>query len=141
MRVYISGKITGDRGYKQKFRTAELTLLALGHEVLNPAEGNEGLTDAEAMRRAVGLLLTADAIYMLPDWMHSPGAMLERELAKRMGLEIGYAREEKDPSVSGADSSPCRGAKDTGDWEATVDRLRGYVQGELQKWRTVYEKR
>lgn len=38
MKVYISGKITGDAGYKQKFKTAQNILESAGFEVFNPAE-------------------------------------------------------------------------------------------------------
>lgn len=37
MKIYISGKITGDRRYKAKFREVEKKLAAAGHIVLNPA--------------------------------------------------------------------------------------------------------
>lgn len=36
MKIYISGKITGDKRYKAKFREAEKKLTAAGHIVLNP---------------------------------------------------------------------------------------------------------
>ena len=38
MKVYISGKITGDADYKQKFKTAQNILESAGFEVFNPAE-------------------------------------------------------------------------------------------------------
>ena len=41
MKIYISGKITGDRRYKAKFREVEKKLAA-GHIVLNPATAPEG---------------------------------------------------------------------------------------------------
>lgn len=43
MKIYISGKITGDRCYKAKFREVEKKLAAAGHIVLNPATAPEGL--------------------------------------------------------------------------------------------------
>ena len=51
MKIYIAGKITGDRKYRAKFREAAKTLEALGHVVLNPAT--------------------------LPDYQESAGAMVE----------------------------------------------------------------
>jgi len=89
VKVYLSGRITGDPNYRMKFHGAALPLLALGHEVLNPAE-QEGMSDGEAMRGAVRMLLSADAVVMLPDWGYSRGAVLERELAKRIGIPIIY---------------------------------------------------
>lgn len=35
MKIYIAGKITGDRRYRAKFREAAKTLEAAGHVVLN----------------------------------------------------------------------------------------------------------
>lgn len=37
MKVYISGKITGDADYKKKFANAEEMARAVGFEVFNPA--------------------------------------------------------------------------------------------------------
>ena len=37
MKIYIAGKISGDKNYKQKFRKAEKFLRKLGHSVMNPA--------------------------------------------------------------------------------------------------------
>lgn len=45
MKIYISGKITGDRRYKAKFREVEKKLAAAGHIVLNPATAPEGLPE------------------------------------------------------------------------------------------------
>ena len=43
MKIYISGKITGDRRYKAKLREAEKKLAAAGHIVLKPATALVGL--------------------------------------------------------------------------------------------------
>ena len=37
MKIYIAGKIAGDRRYRAKFREAAKALEAAGHVVLNPA--------------------------------------------------------------------------------------------------------
>ena len=37
MKIYIAGKITGDKNYKTKFKRAEKLLRSLGHSVMNPA--------------------------------------------------------------------------------------------------------
>lgn len=50
MKIYISGKITGDRRYKAKFREVEKKLVAAGHIVLNPATAPEGLRPVDYMR-------------------------------------------------------------------------------------------
>ena len=48
MKVYIAGKITGDRRYRAKFREAAKALEEAGHVVLNPATLPDGLDDVEA---------------------------------------------------------------------------------------------
>ena len=61
VKIYIDGKITGDRKYKAKFREAAKTLEALGHVVLNPAT--------------------------LPDYQESAGAMVEWAWCQRTGKD------------------------------------------------------
>lgn len=77
MKIYISGKITGDKHYKAKFREAEKKLTAAGHIVLNPAQHPTGLSPADYMRLCFAQMETADAVLFLPDYQQSRGAMLE----------------------------------------------------------------
>ena len=37
MMIYVSGKITGDKNYKQKFEKAANKLISFGYDVFNPA--------------------------------------------------------------------------------------------------------
>ncbi len=37
MKIYIAGRIAGDRKYRAKFREAAKALEGMGHVVLNPA--------------------------------------------------------------------------------------------------------
>lgn len=48
MKIYIAGKIAGDRRYRAKFREAAKALEAAGHVVLNPATLPDGLTTRRA---------------------------------------------------------------------------------------------
>ena len=50
MKIYIAGKIAGDRKYRAKFREAARALEGMGHVVLNPATLPDGLTDADYMQ-------------------------------------------------------------------------------------------
>ena len=61
VKIYIAGKITGDRKYRAKFREAAKTLEALGHVVLNPAT--------------------------LPDYQESASAMVEWAWCPRTGKD------------------------------------------------------
>ena len=86
MKVYISGKITGDPSYWGKFAIAEETLECQGHIVLNPAILPEGMAPADYMRICMAMLDSADAIVMLPDWSDSDGSSIEYEMARYSGI-------------------------------------------------------
>lgn len=92
MKVYISGPITGlplETVYNN-FTNAEVRLLEQGYEVVNPL--NNGLpresTWNEHMRADLKLLLDCDAIYLLKGYQNSKGAMIEYDLAIKLGYYI-----------------------------------------------------
>ena len=87
MKIYISGKITGDRRYKAKFREVEKKLAAAGHIVLNPATLPDGLTDADNMRICMAMVDAADLAVFLPDYQESRGAMVEWAYCQRIGKD------------------------------------------------------
>jgi len=80
------------------FKAAEIRLRAEGHEPVNPANinpdpGNGDVVPGddrwrEFMRNDIKELIYCDAIYLLKGWERSRGAMLEFEIASRMGFEI-----------------------------------------------------
>ena len=77
MKIYIAGKITGDRKYRTKFREAAKAMEALGHVVLNPATLPDGLEQVDYMRICLAMLEAADMAVFLPDYRESAGAMVE----------------------------------------------------------------
>ena len=85
MKIYIAGKITGDRKYKAKFREAAKTLEALGHVILNPDILPAGLEERDYMRITLAMLEAADLAVFLPDYRESAGAMIEWAWYKRTG--------------------------------------------------------
>ena len=93
MRIYISGAITNDDNYKQKFDNAEKNLINQGYEVINPSSLDtvlpSGLAYEEYMKIDLCLLDMCDAIYMLKGWENSCGANREYgyALAKDMIIE------------------------------------------------------
>lgn len=90
MKIYIAGKITGDKGYKAKFREEERRLTAAGHIVLNPATLPAGLTPADYMRVCFAMMEVADVILFLPDYQESQGAMLEWAWCRYVGKQTCY---------------------------------------------------
>lgn len=65
MKIYIAGKIAGDRRYRAKFREAAKALEAAGHVVLNPATLPDGLTDADYMRICMAMVDAATGVILL----------------------------------------------------------------------------
>lgn len=91
MKVFISGKITGDNGYKEKFKRAEMRLKREGHIVLNPTVLPEaGFEHEEYLHICCAMIYVCDAVYMLDDWAESEGAKIERRFAMARGKEVMY---------------------------------------------------
>ena len=92
MKIYISGKVTGlpiDE-VRQKFEKAESYLRELGHDPLNPLRN--GLSQnhkwQDHLIADIQLLFGCEAIFMLPDWMNSRGALIEKYIAEICGFRI-----------------------------------------------------
>lgn len=90
MKIYIAGKIAGDKRYKTKFREVEQRLTNAGHIALNPALQPAGLTPADYMRVCFAMMDSADAVLFLPDYQDSPGARLEMEWCKYTGKAVVF---------------------------------------------------
>ena len=89
MKLFISGKITGDPNYREKFEDAERLLIARGYEAVNPAKENmEGMTYRECINRTLHMLSECHGILLLSDWLISPGARLECMYAQTVGMPI-----------------------------------------------------
>ena len=95
--AYISGAITHDPHYKEKFADAEMVLDHLGYSVISPCILPDGLHYDEYMRIDLLLVEIADTLIMLPDWKKSPGAKIEHyhagEEKKRIILYAGLDTE------------------------------------------------
>jgi hypothetical protein len=94
MKIYISGKITGlpFPEVEAKFQSAEELLEELDLVPVNPLRN--GLTKThswdEHIIRDVGILLRCDGILMLDNWESSDGAMIERYIAEKKGMDIWH---------------------------------------------------
>ncbi len=99
--AYISGPITGmENGNERAFSKAQRKLYdEYGcHFVVNPQEWFEGAEDDAAFKGCIRILLDTDFdfIYMLPGWENSKGAVAEKHLAERLGIEVVYSPSAKD---------------------------------------------
>ena len=88
MKVYLSGKITGDINYKEKFSSMTDELHSYGYTVFNPAVLPDGFEYEDYMSLDLQMLSKCDAIFLLRDWKNSSGAKREYEEANRLGLKI-----------------------------------------------------
>lgn len=97
MKIYITGKITGNSNYKEQFAAAEKKLKAEGHQVINPTWKPEGLPYKQYIDMGLMELQQCDVIYLLSDWKDSKGARMEYIYALTVGLK--ERREEYEPKM------------------------------------------
>jgi len=96
MKVFISGKMTGEPNYnREKFFDVERELTEEGDMiVLNPAVLPDGLKHEEYMKICFAMIDACDTVVMLEGWEKSLGANAEYDYAQRMDKEI-YTRRDK----------------------------------------------
>lgn len=88
-RAYLAGPMSGLPGMNYDAFNAEAARLrALGFEVESPAENPEQESWEDYMRVALRQMLTCDTIAMLPGWINSRGANLERNVAQKVGMTV-----------------------------------------------------
>jgi hypothetical protein len=88
MRIYIAGPMTGLPDYNYPAFNAEAARLrSLGYEVENPAENPEQESWEGYLRQALRQMLTCELVVLLPGWVLSKGAMLEKKVARSVGIE------------------------------------------------------
>lgn len=95
MKVYVAGPMTGYTNFNRlAFHEAAYHLGVSGHTVLNPAVLPDGLEQREYMDICCAMIRCSDAVYMLPGWEKSEGAVAEHALAKKIGLKVIFKLQE-----------------------------------------------
>lgn len=88
-KMYISGSVTNDPCYRQKFKEAEKFLRKHGIACVNPVKGEkEGKPWDWYLRRDLIKLVRCSSIVLLSDWHTSKGAKLEKQVAESLGLYV-----------------------------------------------------
>ena len=94
MFIYLSGPISSDPDYREKFAAKEAELKRdLLCDVINPAKLADtfpGFSENTYFAISLVLLNYCDVVYMLDGWEKSLGARIERMAAKRTGKRIMY---------------------------------------------------
>lgn len=102
--VYLSGKISGDKNYKEKFEKYKKKFTAEGYIVLNPAEislPEYSNSWYQYMMVCLNLLKNADIIFLLDDYKDSTGALIELEFAKKMNKTIWKCEDGEELKLNG----------------------------------------
>ena len=91
--LFLSGPISGEPDFNTTaFNEAAAKLRAMGFEVFNPREIDQGDTEAPRehyMRICIKALVNdCTGLVSLPRWSSSKGAWLERHVAEEMGKPV-----------------------------------------------------
>lgn len=104
-KIYLSGKITGDPDFREKFaRAADVIRREYPeYRVVNPVDlpgepPESARTEAERWRwymiRDLRVLARCDLLVNLPGYVDSCGSRVENEFARGVGMQISRFREE-----------------------------------------------
>ena len=89
-KIYIAGKITGLKNYREVFKKAEKELNDKGNVCMNPSVLSEGFEWNEYMYICYQMMGVCDTIYMLKNWIDSKGAINEHDYAIENHMKIIY---------------------------------------------------
>jgi hypothetical protein len=91
-KIYIAGKVTGlpINQVLRKFAEAQSEIEDLGFKAINPiAVVNDSSCDWNvAMKLCIKELIDCDGLVILPCWILSEGAKIERQLAEDLNIPI-----------------------------------------------------
>ena len=89
MKIYIAGPMTGYKNFnRETFILMAEELKHRGFDPIHTAYMPDGLPYEEYMEKSFELIDRADAVYLLPNWYASKGAVREIYFAHTKGLPI-----------------------------------------------------
>lgn len=88
MKVFISGKITGNANYKAEFQEVADWLERNGHTVVMSTSLPKGLEQKDYFRICLAMIESVDAVVFLPNWINSDGAQLEHAVCDYLGIPV-----------------------------------------------------
>jgi hypothetical protein len=95
-KCYIAGKIgkLPKEEYEFNFAVASIEVASIDMIPISPIElpHNHGKTWNEYMKEDLIAMLQCQSVYALRNWRQSPGATIEVETAKSVGIEIIYQK-------------------------------------------------
>lgn len=98
-KIYIAFKVSGEPIHEvtMKFGKAQKEIEELGHEAINPLEvvNDWKMPWRLAMNLCIKMLVDCDAVLLLPDYRQSKGALLEFDIARRLGIKRYYSTKGK----------------------------------------------
>lgn len=94
VKCYIAGKIgkLPEAEYKKNFEEGKAEVIKLGYEPVSPVDlpHLHSRTWNAYMREDIIALMGCEYLYALSNWQQSPGATIEVNIAKSVGIEIIY---------------------------------------------------
>ena len=92
MKVYLSGKITGDDSYKEKFAKEEKELADLGFNIMNPASLScyPEFTHDDYLKICFSMIDVCDAVFVIDGLHDSKGVKEEIKYARSLNKEIYF---------------------------------------------------
>lgn len=86
---YLSGSVSNDSDFRDKFAYAEYQLEKRGFKVLNPVKHEkDGKKWSYYMKKDIRKLTRCQGIILLEGWQNSEGAKLELTIARGLGFEV-----------------------------------------------------
>lgn len=86
---YLSGSVTNDPDFRDKFAYAEFQLKSRGLKVINPVKHEkDGKEWSYYLRKDLRKLTKCHGIILIDGWENSKGALLELKVAQELELDI-----------------------------------------------------